>query len=328
MLKAKSQNYILVGIFILIALSVLILFFVLKSGGWDKKVKYLVELDNVAGLQLGASVLYEGYTIGEVTSIDPKPKMNQMMFDVILNIRADWRIPEDSVAIIDTVNLLSKESIIIKSGISKNILKADSYITSGKKTDIFATANELAQKINKVAEEELIPLISENIQLLNQTTKDISSKINDTADNIYEVTVQLKDLLSDDKYVSRMNNFTKNMEDTSVIVKDLTKNLETMSEKTSSDIMISTSRIDDFTKNMIEISQVAKDFSQNLEEISENSSSDILSSTSDLSFILNTISNSIVELNESLDQTIRNFEAFSRQIKNNPSVIIRGTENE
>ena len=289
MLKAKSQHYILVGTFIIIALVALILFFLLKSGGWEKKERYYVELDNVAGLQLGASVLYEGYTIGEVVAIDPKAQDNIMLFDVALNIRADWMIPQDSVAIIDTVNLLSKESIIIEAGSSSDLIAPNGYISSREKTDIFATANELATKINVLAEEELIPLISENIELLNNTTKEISSKINATSENIYEVTQQLKEIMSDETYASRIDNFTKNMEETSKIVQSLTSNLEEMSQKTSSDIM---------------------------------------SSTGDLSFILNTISNNIVELNESLDQTIRNFESFSRQMKNNPSVIIRGTENE
>ena len=87
-------------------------------------------------------------------------------------------------------------------------------------------------------------------------------------------------------------------------------------------------KLENFTSNLEDISFITKNLIEQLDEISEETGNNMLQSSDDLLFILETVGNNIVNLNESLDQTLRNFESFSRQLKNNPSVIIRGTENE
>ena len=76
MLKAKFNTYFLVGSFFFLSVILLILFFVFKGGLFEKRHQYYAEFNNVAGLQLGASILYEGYTIGDVKEIIPKQKEN------------------------------------------------------------------------------------------------------------------------------------------------------------------------------------------------------------------------------------------------------------
>ena len=347
MLKAKFNTYFLVGLFFFLSVILLILFFVFKGGLFEKRHQYYAEFNNVAGLQLGASILYEGYTIGDVKEITPKQKENKMLFDVTLNIRTDWNIPEDSFAIIDTVNLLSKESVIITAGNSMNFLKPNDFIETKIKADIFSTANQLAQKINNLADDKLLPAITENIEFFNSTAKNLTDNVKFTSDEILDLTRDIKDLvdkvskdlsediqlasnnlaiLSEDSkefFNSTSENIEKNLITAGDNIVDLTEKVNQMIA--SEDI---SSKLENFTSNLEDISFITKNLIEQLDEISEETGNNMLQSSDDLLFILETVGNNIVNLNESLDQTLRNFESFSRQLKNNPSVIIRGTENE
>lgn len=347
MLKAKFNTYFFVGSFFFLSVILLILFFVLKGGLFEKRNQYFAEFNNVAGLQLGASILYEGYIIGDVKEINPKQIENKMLFDVTLNIRTDWNIPEDSYAIIDTVNLLSKESIIISAGNSVNFLQPNDFIKTRIKTDIFSTANQIAQKINNLADDKLLPAITENIDFFNSTAKNLTDNVKNTSDEILELTRDIKflvdqvskDLAKDIQEASNniallsndsrkfFNSTSESVEQNLITVGDNIVNLtEKVNQMIASDDIVL--KLENFTDNLEDISFITKSLIQQLDKMSGKAGNNIIDSSDDLLFILETVGDNIVNLNESLDQTLRNFESFSRQLKNNPSVIIRGTENE
>jgi len=270
-----------------------------------------------------------------------------MLFDVTLNIRTDWNIPEDSYAIIDTVNLLSKESIIISAGNSMNFLQPNDFIKTRIKTDIFFFFFQIAQKINNLADDKLLPAITENIDFFNSTAKNLTDNVKNTSDEILELTRDIKflvdqvskDLAKDIQEASNniallsnvsrefFNSTSESVEQKFIIVGDNIVNLtENVNQMIASDDVVL--KLENFTDNLEDISFITKSLIQQLDKMSGIAGNNIIDSSDDLLFILETVGDNIVNLNESLDQTLRNFESFSRQLKNNPSVIIRGTENE
>ena len=76
-MKRDNINYLMVGSFVLamgVALVVLLFAITGRSGPIDT---YYVVYDNVAGLNFGTGVFFEGYRIGQVEAVTPQPAVRR-----------------------------------------------------------------------------------------------------------------------------------------------------------------------------------------------------------------------------------------------------------
>ena len=106
-MKRDHVNYTLVGAVVLVALALLLFALVLITGKRGGEADYHTYYRNVTGLRAGAPVFYQGYRIGQVDDVVPERGGDGTRYRVALSLRADWPIPDDSVARLQSSGLLA-----------------------------------------------------------------------------------------------------------------------------------------------------------------------------------------------------------------------------
>lgn len=159
-MRRDNLNYLLVGGVVLVAfaLAMLILFRVTGEGrGGDE---YYTFYEQVSGLRFGTPVYYEGYRIGQVSSVEPEHTRSQTRFRIELDVEKGWPIPVDSVAQVASAGLLADVFIYIREGKSEQILSPGSQLEPRQGFDLFTALNDLAGEFSNIADEEVRPLLS------------------------------------------------------------------------------------------------------------------------------------------------------------------------
>lgn len=175
-MKSQSKEF-MAGSFVLGGLIAFLVIISVLGDFMKRTDPYYTRVSNVSGLKQGAAVIYEGYIIGSVTSITPEPGEEGMAFRIDLDIEKDWRIPETSEASIAAMSLLSAVAIQIKAG-SGPALEPGTLITASKQTNFVDELSETADNIATIAEENLVPLLNTIDELLTTHGADTLSGVN------------------------------------------------------------------------------------------------------------------------------------------------------
>ncbi|MCK5295738.1 MAG: MCE family protein [Alphaproteobacteria bacterium] len=310
-MKDSRINYIAVGSFVLLVIAGFIITITMLTGRTGAVDSYYTTYPNVGGIKYGTQVLFEGYPIGQVEKIIPEQKDKRPVFKVILSVKKDWKIPQDSVALVAASGLLSAISIDIKAGTSETALKPKSEIKGNAGGNIFAAISDIAGEVSDLSENGLKPLLKkiessiDNIAVpLAETMpvllKDLKTVSNDMAENLPLIMANLDDASS------RLNS--------SLLSKKNEKRInETIANihKTSSDFTSLSSNLDASIKA---INTVVKE-----------NKNPVNKSLQDLQYTLKTLARHIDSITYNLDGTARNMSEFSRQIRQNPALLLGGT---
>ncbi|MBD8525613.1 MlaD family protein [Pseudomarimonas arenosa] len=158
-MKRDNVNYVLVGVAVLIAFMLLLFTLFTITGRSGTMQRYAVDFSNVSGLGFGAPVYYEGFRIGQVSTIEPRREDGRTRYRVNLDIRDDWQIPDDSVALRQANGLLADMTVAIREGESSTMLPAGALIPSIEAGDVFSAMNDLATELTMLSQERLRPMV-------------------------------------------------------------------------------------------------------------------------------------------------------------------------
>ncbi len=285
-MKHEKVNYLVVGSFVIAMLSALVISLALISGRGGDTESYNAYYESVAGLKYGTIVSYEGYQIGQVESVEPVQDNGKTRYKVIFGIREDWKVPSDSVAQITSSGLLGGISIDIKEGISKTSLKPGDTLHGQEGANLFAAVGGAAGDIKL-----LIGDVRKFVRTLNEDAG----------------------LLDDAKsLLKRLDNSAANLE--GVLSKDNAKNITEMVSNLNS----LSQRLD---TTLSEVDHMVKSSSQ----LVNDNRADIQRSIRHLSASLEVVSEHIDTITYNLEGTSRNMNEFSRQIRENPGLLLGST---
>lgn len=172
-MKRDNINYLLVGSFVLamgVALVVLLFAVSGRSGPTDT---YYVVYENVAGLNFGTGVFFEGYRIGQVEAVMPQPDASGMRYKLELSVRSGWKIPSDSVAAVAASGLISAVTIDIRQGQSSTVLKPGDVIVGRAQTDLFSVLNQAASDFRTLSQDGLMPVLKNLDSRITAVTDEI-----------------------------------------------------------------------------------------------------------------------------------------------------------
>lgn len=172
-MKRDTVNYLVVGSFvivILVAFFVLMVFITGRSGPSDR---YHAFYENVTGIKFGTGVLYEGFRVGQVESVEPVPATHGMRYKVTLSVAQGWRIPADSRAEVVTAGLISQVQIEIREGRSAKLLKPGAEIKGIQQVDLFSALSEAASGFNDLSATGVAPVL----QNLNKRISEVADEI-------------------------------------------------------------------------------------------------------------------------------------------------------
>lgn len=153
----KITNETKVGVFTIVALTVLVLGYTYMQGLrlFSPTNSYYAVYEDVDGLKASNPVLMRGYQIGRVASIDLKPIDDDLKIFVRLDVDGNINVPRNSVAKIINHDLLGAKAIKIERGDAPELASHRDTLTSAREMGLTESFNELLAPV-KTRTENLI----------------------------------------------------------------------------------------------------------------------------------------------------------------------------
>jgi phospholipid/cholesterol/gamma-HCH transport system substrate-binding protein len=284
------RNYLLVGSFVIAMIAALVTWLTVLSGGVGGGDRYTVRYENVLGVAEGTQVYFDGYPVGLVEGVEPAEEGG---FELEVEVRRGWSIPDDSVAVVTASGLLSAVVIDIHAGRSEQMLAPGSRIRSGASANLVAVVSGVAG--------ELSQLVSEVGPLLDALANDAPQIL----DDIRGFTARLDGTLDSVDTLLGPDNTDR--------IARILVNLEQASNGASSAL----TGLDATRRNVDGV--VVR-----IDELLDESEEPIADALADLQHTLGAIAQHIGAITANLETVSRNMNEFSRQIRENPGVLVRG----
>lgn len=314
-------NYIVVGSFVAAMLAAFIVVISILAGRGGSTDRYYTVYDNVSGLKYGTAVLYEGYQIGQVDSIEPitGPTANgrNVRFRVNLDVKSGWKIPEDSVARAIVSGLLSAMTIDIRAGGSPNILKPGAEIQGISPTNLFATLSDLSAEFGDLSNTSLKPLLQNLNILIGNINKSTGDRL---PAMVRDLNVIMDALARDVPGISASLKNTSKLVETDILKPENREHIGSIlanADKASADIARMTGQLDETRKAINETSA-------RINKLVQDNAGNIDESIRDLRYTLGTLARFVDDISQNMDESSRNLAEFSRSIRENPGIVLRG----
>ncbi|MFQ5659848.1 MAG: MlaD family protein [Gammaproteobacteria bacterium] len=309
-MKRDTVNYFVVGAFVLILFLAFLIVIYRITGTTGPTDQYYVSYHDVEGIKHGTAVLYEGYNIGQVALLEPVRGPGGMQFRIMLSVVSGWKIPRDSVAEIVKSGFLSEAAIDIREGESRVFLSPNDFIRGREAADIFSTVNDTAADIQALTRDSLRPLLENINKLVDLIATDF---IGVASEGMKPLEKQLTSLLeklneSADRLLNLLN------EDNQQNVEQMLTNLD-----------VASNELGGLLKRM-EASRASLDtLLTKLDNVVDNNDDDIRTLVKDLQKSLYVVSQHINAVAHHMEGSSRNMQEFTRQIKENPGLLLRGS---
>jgi phospholipid/cholesterol/gamma-HCH transport system substrate-binding protein len=293
-MRDDQRNYAIVGAFVIVVTVGLIAWLAVLAGRTGATDPYHVHFANVMGLSSGTQVLYEGYPIGVIEDIQPTIREGRQVFRLDLRVQRGWKIPEDCLATITTSGFLSAAVINLRAGASATLLEPGDEIASLESPDLFAAMSSVAGELGELIQGSVKPML----QTLSEGGPAIVEDLEVFTGKLNETLAQIDGFLSGENG-RRIEQILVNLESTSANFAAVTGELEQ-----------TRLRVDE----LLELMNV----------MLEENRRPVGDAVVDLQDSLESVSRHIEAITHHLEVTTRNMNEFSRQIRENPGVIVRG----
>lgn len=159
---------------------------------------YVARYENVAGLELSAPITINGYKVGQVREIKFDYTSPGKPTEVILALDKNLKLPEGSVATIES-SLMNGSFVAIQLGKSSQVIPVGGEVSTGKAADLMGSLSD-----------ELLPRVSSAIGRIDTLVAGLNTLVADPAllqairrmdgitDNVYQASVGLNYTLNRD----------------------------------------------------------------------------------------------------------------------------------
>lgn len=329
-MKRDNINYVVVGTFVLLILASFFVFLYQIMGSSGPTDKYYVTYNNVTGIKYGTPVAFEGYQVGQVEVIEPIRREGKTHYRLTLSIEEDWPIPQDSTAKIIRSGLLAAVTIDIAEGSSSTLIKPGSEIAGKEAANIFATVSEVATDLRDLSQSSIKPLLDN----LNKQVVVVSSELTDITKNTVKPLLEnFSQQIEQADMVKKVDTLISNLNKTSEDLQNVfnTKNQENLTTFLNNMSAASTgmnelvANIDDTRKSMDLLLSNIDNVIGDVNYVLEDNDGKLNTSLADLQKTLSVMSNHIDAITHHLEGSSRNIHEFTRQIKENPGLLLRGS---
>ncbi len=302
---SKAQKLRL-GIFIVVISVILIIFLVMVAGSkiMEKRDTYYIKYEDVSvsGLQIGGPVKYYGIDIGRVEDIKID-RENVANIIVVISVKSGTPLKEDVKASLIPIGITGLLQVEITGGSNEaGFIKPKTYIPAGVST--FDSISGKAEILTKKME-----ILLNNLGEI--TNKENQRKLNNILSNVDSIITKNRQPASD---------IVSNLERSTTELADITRELNTI---------LQTGKVQNVITNVEKIS----------DEIAE----------ADVGTLLNNLDETIKKMNvtlahidathmesrqdiidtiENLKETLEYLNEFSRQISEDPSLLLRAKKRE
>jgi phospholipid/cholesterol/gamma-HCH transport system substrate-binding protein len=316
-MKDNRTNYVIVGLFVLAMGAALIGSLAVLMGRTGPTVTYFTVYDNVGGLKPGTQVTFEGYPVGQVARIEPLQEDERLRFRLHLDLQRNWPIPEGSEARIAASGLLAAVTIDIRGGSGPELLPPGGVIQGRASGSLFAVMDEVAMDVREITRETIRPLLNDvtaHVNRLGATLEQDAPRILADARvtmealaehsprisvNLAEFSDKLNAQLMSEENIVRFRDTLGNVQAASESVRVLTRELQVAGRQIDSVL-------------------------RTLDAMAEESRDELRGAVTDLRYSLEIVARHVDSIAYSLDGTGRNMLEFSRSLRQNPGLLLRG----
>ncbi|MCC7430778.1 MCE family protein, partial [bacterium] len=268
------------------------------------------------GLEIGSQVKYNGIPIGRVENIALDPKDVESII-IEVSIKNETKIKKDTKAVLLTLGITGLKIVELQGGTNQaEVLSPNDFIASGESffDSISGKAEIITQKLETVLnnfslmtgkenQENIAKLIGESAEAMKTLNNILNSK---------ETQIQTS--------IQNISELTESLTQTSNSLNKTIENFNTLA--TSKEVKHIVSNLDSTTTNLknVDFATISKELNATLIQLKKT-----------LKTVDQTVSQSqanIIDATESLKKGLENFDEFTRVIKENPSTIWRGTNDE
>lgn len=304
-MKRDNINYLAVGIFVLSALVVLLAVLYKLTGRVGDSDPYHVIYGNITGLADGSRVTYEGYQVGFVAGVQPEQGEAGTRYRVELRVKRGWRIPADSVARIYSAGLLAETVINIEEGESRERLAPGAEIAGVQGGDLFAALGDIADDLGGLSRDGIRPLLDN----LNRTVSGIGG----------ELETRVPRILGD------MESMVRKLDQSA---DGLTRMLDAGNTRRVGNIIAD---VETTVRNFRELSASLQGTQAQLDTllgdahgIVGDNRDDLRETVQALRRTLDSVAREVDGILYGLEGTSRNMHEFSRELRGNPGLLLKG----
>lgn len=306
----SKREQVWVGLFVIVAATLLIVTVFVLTGAFAGSAKILhTRFHNVAGLEPGATVRYEGGPkIGHVEKIEIDPNDPALM-DMQFSVKSDLPIKTDSHVAILSFSPLGDNHLEIKAGSPAAARAASGAFLP---SDPYVGFNDLTAQINQLAPQakELLSNLNERVVQLKVTVDRINDLLNDrNRENVSASLAELHGMLAENR--PEIRSTLKNVNAASAKIGPLLDKLHTTIDQTQGTLKKVDGLIDD---NREDVRASVIKLRQSLDNIS--------ALTAQLQQMLDDNDDNIDQILNNLRIITENLKTFSYTIKTHPSSLI------
>ena len=292
-------NLTVVGVFVFAALVTLVVVLAVLAGRTGPTDSYYAEYANVAGLKFGSQVLFEGYPIGQVESVEPVETEGKARFRIELSVLRGWKIPADSLARSVAPGVLAPQTIAISAGKSATMLQPGATIRSGASASLADSFSSIAGNVDNLTDRSLVPLVdnlNRQVTLLGEILQNDIKPLAANANHLLQVT--------DQHWPNIMRN----------------------TDKVTTDLAGVSPQLDRLVANLDSTAKNLAQASASLQTLAKNSGDDLQVGLREFRFTMESFSQHAEPIAQNLDSAALNLQEFSRQIRQNPGLLLRSPE--
>lgn len=266
-------NFFKIGLFVIVLIvSLLFVVFWLGKFGFEKKKfdEYTIYFkESVSGLNIGSSIKYKGFEVGNVGEIKLNPN-NSEEIQIDITIKKGTPIKEDNYAVLGNLGITGLKYIELKGGSNNsNLLKEDENgfkIISSKTSDLTTLVDSTTDLTN-----ELTLVLAQMKKLLaDENIKTISQILDKTQNSMSNVEQFSNYLVSNEK---KLDELLKNI---NILTKNGNKSFESIDKSASSFKELSNEILLEIKKGSFDINGMSKESFDKLNSVLNNLDSTLL----------------------------------------------------
>lgn len=310
----KAQR-VRLGIFISVGTLFLLVFLIVVAGSklMERRDTYYIMYNDVSvnGLQIGGQVKYHGIQVGRIENISIHPKDVSKII-VEISIQHGTPIMQDVIAKMVLVGITGLKQIELTGGSKQEaLLKPGSYIKSGPsamdaitgKAEAIATKVELLlNNIIEITNEENRSHISNVLKTVDQVVTEGAPRVNNAVAHVDSITYNLAKISRQaNQTIARINQIVNSQQTTNIL-----NNVETFSDKVAA----------------IDLQKTVDDINLLIANLN--------ATVNQTTILVNRLDSTVLKARpeiqatvESLRETVEYLNEFSRQISEDPSLLIK-----
>lgn len=266
-------NFFKIGLFVIaLVISLLVLIFWLGKFGFEKKKfdEYSIYFqESVSGLNIGSSIKYKGFEVGNVSEIKLNPhNSEEIQIDIV--IKKGTPIKEDNYAVLGNLGITGLKYIELKGGSNNSkLLQEDENgfrIISSKTSDLTTlvdSTTDLTNQLTLVLGQMKKLLADENIK----TISEILGKTQNSMSNVEQFSSYL---VNNEKKIDELLN------NISILAKNGNKSFESIDKSANSFKELSNEILLEIRKGSFDINDMSKESFDKLNSVLNNLDSTLL----------------------------------------------------